>query len=82
MEIEREARNQRSRSEESRDERSRRRPSTPVVVAVEQTLQAHQQLQADFARAMARAEQQEAQAQALFALSQSVSVTQEPDDLR
>lgn len=48
----------------------------------ERSLREHQQLQAEYARALARAEQQEAQAQALSALSQSVSVAQEPDDLR
>jgi len=45
-------------------------------------LSERQQLQADYARATARAEQQEQQVQALYALSQSISVTLEPDDLR
>ncbi len=46
------------------------------------SLGAHQQLQADYARVLARAEQHEHQVRTLFALSQSVSVTLEPDDLR
>ncbi len=41
-----------------------------------------QQLQADYARAVARAEQQEHQARALFALSRGVSVALELDELR
>lgn len=45
-------------------------------------LGAHQQLQADHARALARAEGQEHQAQTLFAMSQAVTVTMDLDDLR
>lgn len=41
-----------------------------------------QQLQADLARAVARAEQQEHQARSLFELSQSLSVALDLDDLR
>jgi signal transduction histidine kinase len=46
------------------------------------SLRDFQQLQADYASAVARAEQQERQAQALYELSQSVSVALELDDLR
>jgi signal transduction histidine kinase/GAF domain-containing protein len=48
----------------------------------ESSLNAHQQLQADYARVLARAEQQEHQVRTLFALTQSIAVTMEPDDLR
>ena len=48
----------------------------------EYSLSAHQQLQADYARVLARAEQQEHQVRTLIALSQSVSVALELDDLR
>nr|MBA3826476.1 GAF domain-containing protein [Ktedonobacterales bacterium] len=45
-------------------------------------LSAHQQLQAEYARALARADGQEHQAQTLFAMSQAVTVAMDPDDLR
>ncbi len=47
-----------------------------------EVLREHQQLQVEFARVVARAEQHEQQTNALFALSQSVSVAHELDDLR
>jgi signal transduction histidine kinase/putative methionine-R-sulfoxide reductase with GAF domain len=63
------------------DERKRKQ-LRPQLSESEIALSERQQLQADYARAMARAEQQEHQAQALFALSQSISVALELDDLR
>ncbi len=47
----------------------------------EESISERQLLQADYAQAVARAEQQEHQANALFTLSQSLSVTLEHDDL-
>lgn len=46
------------------------------------SLNEHQQLQVEYARTVARAEQQELQAHTLFALSHCVSVTLELDELR
>jgi signal transduction histidine kinase len=48
----------------------------------EDALGAHQQLQADYARVLARAEQHELQVRTLSALSQGVAVTMDSDDLR
>lgn len=50
--------------------------------ATDDALGAHQQLQADYARVLARAEQHEQQVRALSALSQGIAVTMDGDDLR
>jgi|GEM_PF-6500606 len=67
----------------SSEKKSKRYASgTTQVTESETALNERQQLQADYAQAVARAEQQEHQSQALFSLSQNVAVTLELDDLR
>jgi signal transduction histidine kinase len=67
---------------EYRQDRPARARHAAEQHSAEYSLSAHQQLQADYARVLARAEQHEHQVQTLSALSQSVAVSLDGDDLR
>jgi signal transduction histidine kinase len=67
---------------EHRQERPARGRHAAEQQSAEYSLSAHQQLQADYARVLARAEQHEHQVQTLSALSQSSAVSMDGDDLR